>query len=67
VFQHPLKHGADVSLYSLTKYVGGHSDLIAGAALGPRRRSAPIKALRGSVGTQLDPIPAGCWGARSRR
>src|SRR5690606_19428961 len=26
----PLKHGADLALYSLTKYVGGHSDLIAG-------------------------------------
>ena len=34
VFQHPLAFGADVSVYSLTKYVGGHSDLIAGAALG---------------------------------
>ena len=29
--------GADVSVYSLTKYVGGHSDLIAGAALGSER------------------------------
>ncbi len=37
VFQQPLQHGADISLYSLTKYVGGHSDLIAGAALGVRR------------------------------
>ena len=34
VFQQPLKHGADVSLYSATKYIGGHSDVIAGAALG---------------------------------
>jgi methionine-gamma-lyase len=59
VFQHPLKHGADVSLYSLTKYVGGHSDLIAGAALGAKATVAPIKALRGSVGTQLD--PHSCW------
>ncbi|BAR53899.1 methionine gamma-lyase [Bradyrhizobium diazoefficiens] len=32
VFQRPIEHGADLSLYSLTKYVGGHSDLIAGAA-----------------------------------
>src|SRR5690348_14005125 len=31
VFQHPLAHGSDISVYSLTKYVGGHSDLIAGA------------------------------------
>jgi methionine-gamma-lyase len=55
VFQRPLDHGADVSLYSLTKYVGGHSDLIGGAALGTREIMRPIKALRGSVGTQLDP------------
>lgn len=59
VFQHPLAHGADVSLYSLTKYVGGHSDLIAGAALGTKATIGPIKALRGSVGTQLD--PHSCW------
>jgi methionine-gamma-lyase len=59
VFQHPLDHGADVSLYSLTKYVGGHSDLIAGAALGTREIMRPIKALRGGVGTQLD--PHSCW------
>ena len=59
VFQHPLEHGADVSVYSLTKYVGGHSDLIAGAALGAKATIGPIKALRGSVGTQLD--PHSCW------
>jgi methionine-gamma-lyase len=59
LFQHPLAHGADVSLYSLTKYVGGHSDLIAGAALGSRATLAPIRALRGSLGTQLD--PHSCW------
>ena len=33
VFQHPLAHGADLVIYSLTKYVGGHADLIAGAVL----------------------------------
>jgi methionine-gamma-lyase len=59
VFQHPLAHGADVSLYSLTKYVGGHSDLIGGAALGTMATMRPIKALRGGVGTQLD--PHSCW------
>ena len=32
VFQLPLRHGADLSLYSLTKYVGGRSDLIADIA-----------------------------------
>jgi len=59
VFQRPLAHGADVSVYSLTKYVGGHSDLIAGATLGAQATIGPIKALRGSLGTQLD--PHSCW------
>lgn len=59
VFQRPLDHGADVSVYSLTKYVGGHSDLIAGAAMGRKEIMAPIRALRGSLGTQLD--PHSCW------
>ncbi|MIL09434.1 cystathionine gamma-synthase family protein, partial [Salmonella enterica subsp. enterica] len=59
VFQRPCEHGADVSVYSLTKYVGGHSDLIAGAALGSKEMTKPIKALRGAIGTQLD--PHSCW------
>ncbi len=59
VFQTPLKQGADVSLYSLTKYVGGHSDLIAGAALGSAEVMKPVKALRSAIGTQLD--PHSCW------
>src|SRR3954463_4014364 len=59
VFQRPIEHGADLSLYSLTKYVGGHSDLIAGAALGSKALMKNIKALRGAIGTQLD--PHSCW------
>ena len=59
VFQHPLEHGVDVSVYSLTKYVGGHSDLLAGAALGARDKITPIRLLRGAIGTQLD--PHSCW------
>lgn len=59
VFQRPIEHGADLSLYSLTKYVGGHSDLIAGAALGRRDVMRQVKALRGAIGTQLD--PHSCW------
>lgn len=59
VFQKPLDHGADLSLYSLTKYVGGHSDLIAGAVLGAKAVLKPIRALRGAIGTQLD--PHSCW------
>ena len=59
VFQRPIEHGADLSLYSLTKYVGGHSDLIAGAALGSKVLMKDIKALRSAIGTQLD--PHSCW------
>ncbi len=59
VFQQPLKVGADISIYSLTKYVGGHSDLIAGAALGPAALMREIRLLRGAIGTQLD--PHSCW------
>jgi methionine-gamma-lyase len=59
VFQKPLRHGADISLYSLTKYVGGHSDLIAGAALGSAELMREVRLLRGGIGTQLD--PHSCW------
>jgi methionine-gamma-lyase len=59
VFQRPIGHGADISVYSLTKYVGGHSDLIAGAALGSKELVKPIRLLRSAIGTQLD--PHSCW------
>ncbi|TXL73573.1 cystathionine gamma-synthase family protein [Vineibacter terrae] len=59
LFQKPLAHGVDISLYSLTKYVGGHSDLIAGAAIGSTERLRPVRLLRGAIGTQLD--PHSCW------
>ena len=59
IFQKPLAHGIDISLYSLTKYVGGHSDLIAGAAIGSAGKLRPVRLLRGAIGTQLD--PHSCW------
>jgi methionine-gamma-lyase len=59
LYQQPLGLGADVSLYSLTKYVGGHSDLIAGAALGSKELMKRIRLLRSAIGTQLD--PHSCW------
>lgn len=58
VYQHPLSHGADLALYSLTKYVGGHSDLVAGAVVGTRAASMPVRALRSALGTQIDPNTA---------
>jgi methionine-gamma-lyase len=59
VFQKPLKQGADISLLSLTKYVGGHSDLVGGSIGGTKAMVQQIKKWRGSLGTQLD--PNSCW------
>lgn len=58
VYQHPLQHGADLAVYSLTKYVGGHSDLVAGAVVGTKEASKPVRSLRSALGTQIDPNTA---------
>ncbi len=55
LWQHPLKHGADLVLYSATKFIGGHSDLIAGASLGRPEILAPVRALRTFMGTMAGP------------
>lgn len=55
LWQQPLRHGADLVLYSLTKYVGGHSDVIAGACLGPRALLASVRGMRTICGTMADP------------
>jgi methionine-gamma-lyase len=55
MFQHPLKHGADIVLYSATKYIGGHSDLIAGAALGSSDLMAAVGEMRTILGTMATP------------
>lgn len=55
VFQKPLQHGVDIVVYSLTKYIGGHSDLIAGSAVGAKSCLDRIRSFRGAFGSQLDP------------
>jgi methionine-gamma-lyase len=55
LWQHPLKHGADIVLYSATKFIGGHSDVIAGAALGTAEAMGPIRGLRTFMGTMAGP------------
>ncbi len=54
VYSQALLHGADICVYSLTKYVGGHSDLVAGGATGNNEWMKPVRALRSAIGTQLD-------------
>ena len=55
VFSHPTEHGADIVLYSATKYIGGHSDLIAGAALGANEWLEPIRTFRTLLGNHATP------------
>jgi len=58
IFSHPLEHGADIVLYSATKYIGGHSDLIAGAAVGSKAMLGPVREFRTILGTQTAPWTA---------
>jgi len=55
LWQHPIKHGADLVLYSATKYIGGHSDVIAGACLGSAELITRIKGLRTFFGNMAGP------------
>jgi methionine-gamma-lyase len=55
LWQHPLRHGADLVIYSATKFIGGHSDVIAGACLGSQDVLRPIRELRTFMGTMLGP------------
>lgn len=55
LWQHPLEHGADLVMYSATKYIGGHSDLIAGAVLGSNELMTRIKGLRTFLGNMASP------------
>jgi methionine-gamma-lyase len=60
VFQHPLELGADVALYSGTKYLSGHSDMVAGVVLAKSREIiAKIRSFRGMFGNILQPDE--CW------
>jgi methionine-gamma-lyase len=55
IWQHPLQHGADLVLYSATKYIGGHSDVIAGACLGSHKLMSRVKELRTFLGNMASP------------
>jgi len=54
----PLQHGADLTIYSLTKYAGGHSDLVAGGVVGSKALITPIRMMRNTIGTITDPNSA---------
>ena len=54
ILQRPLELGVDLLLYSATKYLGGHSDLVAGAASGNKELMGGVKAYRTFLGGMID-------------
>lgn len=54
----PAALGADLVVHSLTKFMGGHSDLILGVAAGSRDRIAALNTLVDSAGFTPDPFAA---------
>ncbi len=59
LWSHPIQLGADLVIYSATKYIGGHSDLIAGAVLGNATLMKRVKTLRTFLGNMASPNT--CW------
>jgi methionine-gamma-lyase len=54
----PLAQGADLTIYSLTKYAGGHSDLVAGGLVGEKGLINQVRMMRNTIGTICDPNTA---------
>lgn len=57
-FQQPLKMGIDVSIHSMTKYLGGHSDLIGGIIIGRRSLFKALDEVIRNTGGTLGPFDA---------
>jgi cystathionine beta-lyase/cystathionine gamma-synthase len=58
VLQQPLAHGVDASMHSATKYLGGHSDLTAGAIAGKKSFIDKVRRVSIAIGCTLDPAAA---------
>ena len=58
LWQQPIKQGAELVVYSLTKYAGGHSDLVAGGVSGNQDLINMIRPMRNTIGTICDPNTA---------
>lgn len=58
VNQNPLALGADFAVHSATKYLGGHSDITAGALMGSQELLAPVWNWRKNLGSMIAPETA---------
>lgn len=59
LWSNPIEHGADLVIYSATKFIGGHSDVIAGAVLGKAELLHRLKVMRTFLGNMASPHT--CW------
>ncbi|HEV7398192.1 MAG TPA: aminotransferase class I/II-fold pyridoxal phosphate-dependent enzyme [Pyrinomonadaceae bacterium] len=58
ILQKPISHGIDAVMHSATKYLGGHSDLTAGAIAGSSKFIEKVREIAVAVGATLDPAAA---------
>jgi len=58
IWQHPIPMGADLCVYSATKYLGGHSDIVAGACIGSKELIARVRKMRNNLGGMSGPHTA---------
>ena len=58
VLQQPIAHGIDAVMHSATKYLGGHSDLTAGAVVGSKEFIDRVRQMSVLIGATLDPAAA---------
>ena len=49
IFLKPLQLGADLCLYSVTKFIGGHSDVVAGCVSGSKKLVNKIQGYRSTM------------------
>jgi methionine-gamma-lyase len=58
ILQKPLAMGFDLVVHSATKYLAGHSDIVAGAVAGSREKIAKVREIMICLGGSMDPDPA---------
>ncbi|MCE3520149.1 PLP-dependent transferase, partial [Escherichia coli] len=59
LFQKPIQHGVDIVIHAASKYLGGHSDTVAGVVVGPRDLIAKINSSTYPyIGAKLSPFEA---------
>ena len=58
IYQQPLKLGADVVVHSCTKYLNGHGDVVAGAAVFGKELEKQFARIQADLGTSTSPFDA---------